>query len=133
MPATSTASVVVLDDRGVTLDDVVAVARHDARVEFTERSLEGMAVTRARIDELAGAAEPKYGISTGFGALATRHISPDLRTQLQRSLIRSHAAGMGDPVEREVVRALMFLRLKTLASGRTGIRPEPSSTTTSPR
>jgi len=128
MPATSTAAVVVLDDRDVTIDDVVAVARHDARVEFTERSLEGMAVTRARIDELAGAAEPKYGISTGFGALATRHISPDLRTQLQRSLIRSHAAGMGDPVEREVVRALMFLRLKTLASGRTGIRPVVAQT-----
>jgi histidine ammonia-lyase len=128
MPATSTPAVVVLDDRGVTLDDVVAVARHDARVEFTERALEGMAVTRARIDELAGAAEPKYGISTGFGALATRHISPDLRTQLQRSLIRSHAAGMGEPVEREVVRALMFLRLKTLASGRTGIRPVVAQT-----
>jgi histidine ammonia-lyase len=128
MPATSTVATVVLDDRGVTLDDVVAVARHDARVEFTERSLEGMAVTRARIDELAGAAEPKYGISTGFGALATRHISPDLRTQLQRSLIRSHAAGMGEPVEREVVRALMFLRLKTLASGRTGIRPVVAQT-----
>ena len=128
MPATSTVAAVVLDDRGVTLDDVVAVARHDARVEFTDRALEGMAVTRARIDELAGAAEPKYGISTGFGALATRHISPDLRTQLQRSLIRSHAAGMGDPVEREVVRALMFLRLKTLASGRTGIRPVVAQT-----
>ncbi len=127
MPAITTDRV-VLDDRGVTLDDVIAVARGNARVEFTERAREGMAVTRARIDELAGAAEPKYGISTGFGALATRHISPDLRTQLQRSLIRSHAAGMGDPVEREVVRALMFLRLKTLASGRTGIRPVVAET-----
>ena len=125
---TAASEVVVLDDRGVTIDDVIAVARGGARVEFTERSLAGMAVTRARIDELAGAAEPKYGISTGFGALATRHISPDLRTQLQRSLIRSHAAGMGDPVEPEVVRALMFLRLKTLASGRTGIRPVVAET-----
>ena len=124
----SAQQVVVLDDRGVTIDDVIAVARGNARIEFTERSLEGMAVTRARIDELAAAAEPKYGISTGFGALATRHISPDLRAQLQRSLIRSHAAGMGAPVEREVVRALMFLRLKTLASGRTGIRPVVAQT-----
>ena len=96
MTVTSSDRVVALDDRGVTIDDVVAVARGEARVEITARSLEGMAVTRARIDELAHAAEPKYGISTGFGALATRHISPDLRTQLQRSLIRSHAAGMGD-------------------------------------
>jgi histidine ammonia-lyase len=116
-------TVVHLDDRGVTLDDVIAVARGDARVQLTDNALAGMAVTRARIEEYAAAAEPKYGISTGFGALATRHISPDLRAQLQRSLIRSHAAGMGEPVEREVVRALMFLRLKTLASGRTGIRP----------
>jgi histidine ammonia-lyase len=50
-------------------------------------------------------------------------VSTDLRTQLQRSLIRSHAAGVGAPVEVEVVRALMALRLKTLASGRTGVRP----------
>ncbi len=130
MTATSTDRVVLLDDRGVTIDDVVAVARGEARVELTRRALEGMAITRARIDELAHASEPKYGISTGFGALATRHISPDLRTQLQRSLIRSHAAGMGEPVEREVVRALMFLRLKTLASGRTGIRPVVAETMT---
>ena len=128
MTATSTDRVVQLDDRGVTIDDVVAVARGEARVELTQRALDGMAVTRARIDELAHASEPKYGISTGFGALATRHISPDLRTQLQRSLIRSHAAGLGEPVEREVVRALMFLRLKTLASGRTGIRPVVAET-----
>jgi histidine ammonia-lyase len=126
-PAT-TDHVVLLDDRGVTLDDVLAVARAGARVELTERALDGMAVTRARIDEYASAAEPKYGISTGFGALATRHISPELRAQLQRGLVRSHAAGMGDPVEREVVRALMFLRLKTLASGRTGIRPVVAQT-----
>jgi len=67
--------------------------------------------------------EPVYGISTGFGALATRHVAPELRAQLQRSLIRSHAAGLGEPVEREVVRALIALRLKTLCSGRTGVRP----------
>ena len=77
----------------------------------------------ARVAELAASPTPAYGISTGFGALATRHISPDLRVQLQRSLVRSHAAGLGDPVETEVVRALVLLRLKTLASGRTGVRP----------
>jgi histidine ammonia-lyase len=128
MTATSAERVVPLDDRGVTIDDVIAVARGNARVELTDRARAGMAASRARIDELAASPEPVYGISTGFGALATRHISPDLRAQLQRSLIRSHAAGMGDPVEREVVRALMFLRLKTLASGRTGIRPVVAET-----
>jgi histidine ammonia-lyase len=67
---------------------------------------------------------PTYGVSTGFGALATRHIPPDRRAALQRSLIRSHAAGAGPAVETEVVRGLMLLRLRTLATGRTGVRPE---------
>ena len=66
---------------------------------------------------------PAYGISTGFGALATRHIPTEMRAQLQRSLVRSHAAGSGPEVEREVVRGLMLLRLSTLATGRTGVRP----------
>ena len=68
-------------------------------------------------------ASPTYGISTGFGALATRHIPPERRAELQRSLVRSHAAGAGPEVEREVVRALMLLRLRTLATGHTGVRP----------
>ena len=80
------------------------------------------------MDALAAKPEPVYGVSTGFGALAIRHISPELRAQLQRNIVRSHAAGMGPRVEREVVRALMFLRLKTLASGRTGVRPEVAQT-----
>ncbi len=71
---------------------------------------------------------PVYGISTGFGALANRHIPVEDRVQLQRSLIRSHAAGMGPAVEREVVRALILLRLKTLSSGRTGARPVVAET-----
>ena len=66
--------------------------------------------------------DPHYGVSTGFGALATLHIPPERRVQLQRSLIRSHAAGSGPEVEREVTRALMLLRLSTLATGRTGVR-----------
>ena len=114
---------VVLSTSGLTLDDVIAVARRHARVEISPSSVAAMAATRAHIEELAAGEVPVYGISTGFGALATRHISTELRAQLQRSLIRSHAAGLGPMVEVEVVRALMMLRLKTLASGRTGVRP----------
>ena len=80
--------------------------------------------SREIIEALADDQEPHYGVSTGFGALATRHIPVELRAQLQRSLIRSHAAGSGPEVEREVVRALMLLRISTLATGRTGIREE---------
>ena len=119
---------VVLNTSGVTAADVVAVARHGARVEISERAIQAMAATRKHIEALASGDTPVYGISTGFGALANRHIAIEDRVQLQKSLIRSHAAGMGPAVEQEVVRALMFLRLKTLCSGRTGVRPEVAQT-----
>jgi histidine ammonia-lyase len=115
---------VVLGPSEVTADDVLAVARQEARIELSPAALLEVSASREVVESLAAKPEPVYGVSTGFGALAVRHISPELRAQLQRSLIRSHAAGMGPRVEREVVRALMFLRLKTLASGRTGVRPE---------
>ena len=114
---------VTLGSSGVTPEDVVAVARHDAQVTIAQDALDAVAKVRAHIDDLAHSEVPAYGISTGFGALANRHIPNELRTQLQKSLIRSHAAGMGPAVEREVVRGIMFLRAKTLASGRTGVRP----------
>ena len=104
--------------------DVVAVARHGAPVALSEDAIRAIERTRAVVDALVEDARPHYGVSTGFGALAGRHIPPPLRTELQRSLIRSHAAGSGPEVEREVVRALMLLRLSTLATGRTGVRRE---------
>ncbi|GAA1651130.1 histidine ammonia-lyase [Microbacterium flavum] len=103
--------------------EVVAIARHDARGEIAPEALARVAETRDLIERLADDPEPHYGISTGFGALATTFIAPERRRQLQASLIRSHAAGTGTEVEREVVRALMLLRLQTLATGRTGVRP----------
>jgi histidine ammonia-lyase len=119
---------ITLNSSGLTMDQVVEVARNGAKIEISKEALEKMAVTRAHIETLAKAEVPVYGISTGFGALANQHIAPEDRVQLQKSLIRSHAAGMGDPVEKEVVRALMLLRLKTLVSGRTGVRPELATT-----
>jgi histidine ammonia-lyase len=104
--------------------DVVAVARHDARVDLDDEALAQIGKSRAAVDTMAAAPTPTYGVSTGFGALATRHIPADLRAELQRSLVRSHAAGSGSEVEREVVRALMLLRLSTLATGRTGARAQ---------
>ncbi len=102
--------------------DVLAVAREGAGVTLSQETLLAMGRARTVVEALAGSDTPAYGISTGFGALATRHIDPALRTQLQRSLVRSHAAGSGPEVEREVVRGLMLLRLSTLATGHTGIR-----------
>ena len=111
-----------LDGHGVSIDDVVRVARHAARVELTSDAIERMAAAREVVERLAEG-EPKYGISTGFGALATVSIPSDRRRALQLALIRSHAAGMGEPVETEVVRAMVFLRARTLAMGHSGARP----------
>jgi histidine ammonia-lyase len=108
----------------LSFDEVVAVARFDAPLLLDPAALGAVAATRSIIDGLATDPAGHYGISTGFGALATTHIEPERRTQLQRSLIRSHAAGSGPEVEREVARALMLLRLSTLMSGRTGVRTE---------
>jgi histidine ammonia-lyase len=122
-----TVTVVTVGVEPLTLDDVVAVARDGAPVALAERALEEIDRGRAVIDALVHDTQPHYGVSTGFGALASRHIPAELRGQLQRSLIRSHAAGTGPEVEREVVRALMLLRLSTLATGRTGVRCETAS------
>ena len=108
----------------VSFGDVMAVARDDAQVVLSEDAAAAIHASRDTIDALANDPTAVYGVSTGFGALATRHIPRESRTQLQRSLIRSHAAGSGPEVEREVIRAMMLLRLSTLASGRTGVRRE---------
>jgi len=104
--------------------DVLAVARGGAPVKLADEAISAVRRGREIVDALANDPEPHYGVSTGFGALATRHIAPQLRAQLQASLIRSHAAGSGPAVEPEVVRAMMLQRLATLATGRTGTREE---------
>src|SRR3984957_19014870 len=117
---------VIVGTGPVSFADVVAVARHGAAVGLSPEAEAAIAAGRKVIDALAHDTAPHYGVSTGFGALATRHIPVELRLQLQRSLVRSHAAGSGHEVEAEVVRAMMLLRLSTLATGRTGGRLEVS-------
>lgn len=113
---------ITLHGPGVSIADVVAVARGGVDVELSADAQARMAAARSVVDRLADG-EPKYGISTGFGALATVSIPPERRQALQTALVRSHAAGMGDPVEDEVVRAMVFLRARTLALGFSGARP----------
>ncbi|HSL08394.1 MAG TPA: histidine ammonia-lyase [Pseudonocardiaceae bacterium] len=103
--------------------DVVAVVRAGARVELTAEAYEAMAASCAHVEALALDERPHYGVSTGFGALATRYIPPPQRAVLQQSLVRSHSAGAGPEVEAEVVRAMALLRLHTMATGCTGVRP----------
>ena len=115
---------VVVGTGPVSVDDVVAVARGGAEVVLADEALAAIGASRTVVESLAAGPTPAYGVSTGFGALATRHIPAEMRARLQRSLVRSHAAGSGPEVEREVVRGMMLLRLSTLATGHTGVRPE---------
>ena len=114
---------VELTPNGVSAADVVAVARSDAPVVLGDRARAEMERSAAVVAARADADDPAYGISTGFGSLALVRIPASARIALQRSLIRSHASGMGPAIEREVVRAMMLLRARSLAMGRSGARP----------
>lgn len=114
--------VVAVGPFGVSIDDVVAVARGGERTRLTDEALDHLARSRGVVESLAEG-EPTYGVSTGFGALANVAIPPARRRDLQLALVRSHAAGMGDRVETEVVRAMTFLRARTLAMGFSGVQP----------
>jgi histidine ammonia-lyase len=112
----------LLTGTGVTIDDVVAVARHGRVVELAPDARAAIERSHRIVERLAAGELPVYGVSTGFGSLATTPIPPDRREELQRALLRSHAAGMGPPAETEVVRAMMLLRARTLAMGYSGVR-----------
>jgi histidine ammonia-lyase len=116
-------SIVTVTPTGITPADVSAVARGCAHVELSPAAVEAMAHSRALVEDIERDQRPVYGVSTGFGALATTFIAPERRTELQHALIRSHAAGSGPPMPREVVRAMMLLRVRSLAMGRSGTRP----------
>lgn len=103
--------------------EVIAVAREGASVRLSATAREAMQASAAVTARLGASQEAVYGVSTGFGSLSTVRIPAGRREELQRSLLRSHAAGMGAPVEREVVRAMMLLRVRSLAMGYSGARP----------
>jgi histidine ammonia-lyase len=108
---------------GLSPAQVVSVARRNAPVALGRPARLAMEQSAAIVDALARSEQAAYGVSTGFGSLAAVAIPAPRREELQRALIRSHAAGMGPAVEAEVVRAMMLLRARTLAMGRSGARP----------
>jgi histidine ammonia-lyase len=114
---------VVVDGGHLTRAEVLAVARSGARVELGPNAVTRMQHTRAYVDDAAHGERPVYGITTGFGGLASMLIPADERVEMQHAILRSHAAGMGPPIEPEVVRALLLLRIATLAKGYSGVRP----------
>lgn len=109
----------------LSIDEVVRVARHDLKVDVDGDAIEArMRPARDLVERLVDSGDVAYGINTGFGALANVRIEPDRVRTLQASIIRSHAAGVGDPLKREIVRGMMLLRARTLTAGYAGARPD---------
>ena len=114
---------IVLDGEGLTLEALVAVARHGDKVEVARSARERMAASRATVEEVVASGRRAYGVNTGFGTMADVVIPSDKLAKLQLNLIRSHAAGVGEPLTEDQVRASMAIRANTLAKGYSGVRP----------
>ena len=122
-PAPRPGDLVVLTGADLSIADVEAVARHGARAALDVHARDRMQEAREVIERLVARGEVVYGVTTGFGDLATTFIPPEDAPQLQENLLASHAAGVGRPFPREVVRAMLLLRANTLALGHSGCRP----------
>jgi histidine ammonia-lyase len=117
-------SVVEVGGRGTSMNDVVAVARYGKPARLGDAARAAMATSAALIDGFVARDKPVYGVTTGFGSLASTVIPAERTAELQVALVRSHATGMGDQVETEVVRAMLFLRARSLSMAYSGVRPE---------
>lgn len=103
-------------------ETVVRVARDDERVEIAPDVEGRMGGSRRVVEELVSSAQTAYGITTGFGGLANVRIPTDEQERLQGDIVRSHATAVGQPLSREVVRAMLLLRARTFAFGVSGVR-----------
>ena len=115
---------VALNGAELTIADVESVARTARSAVLAPDARARVAEARAVIDHLVASGEIVYGVTTGFGALATTFVPPERARELQERLLLSHAAGVGEPLPTEVVRAMLLLRANTLALGHSGCRPE---------
>ncbi len=114
---------VTLDGGRLTIEEVERVAVAGEQVELAAEARSRMLASRATVERLAAGDAAVYGVNTGVGLLADVRISRDELNQLQRNIVRSHAAGVGPPLDRAVVRAMMLIRANVLAKGCSGIRP----------
>ena len=115
---------IVLDGSSLTIDELLAIADDHAPVALADAARDRVRASRAVVDRRAQSDTPAYGINTGFGSFADVRIPPDALEALQLNLLRSHAAGLGDPLPARTVRATMALRANVLAKGFSGIRAE---------
>jgi histidine ammonia-lyase len=115
---------VILNGLALEPAQVIAVARHSAPVELGSEAVARITAARAVIDTLAEEGHKVYGVTTGFGHLSRVRIQHEQLTDLQHNLLRSHAAGVGEPLSEEVTRAMMLLLAASLARGHSGVRVE---------
>ncbi len=114
---------IVLAGGPLSIADVVAVARGRASAELGDGGRARMAPAREVVERLVAEGRQAYGVSTGFGLLASTAVAPGDLEELQRRIVLSHATGIGDPLDVEVVRAMQLLRARTLTQGYSGVRP----------
>jgi len=113
-----------IDGKSLSIADIVNVARRDVTVALDRGAEELVRASARLVAEVADGDAAVYGVNTGFGDLAQVRIARGDLAKLQLNLLRSHAAGVGDPLPRDVTRAILLLRANTLAAGRSGVRPE---------
>ncbi len=119
---------VVITGNDLTLEQLVAVARYDAKIRINDDAAARIKASRAIVDKIVNSGAVVYGITTGFGSLCRVHISKEDCSQLQENLIRTHSCGFGKPFTRELTRAMMLIRINALVKGYSGIRPETLDT-----
>jgi histidine ammonia-lyase len=115
---------VTLTGQSLTIDQVASVSRQGERVDIDPSAIERVERARAAVERHLATGEPLYGINTGFGKLASVRVPDDQLAELQRNLILSHVAGVGDPLPVDVVRAVMLLRANVLLMPTSGVRSE---------
>ena len=115
---------VIIEGQALSSEDVIAVARHFAHVSLGGKAITGIQAARAVIDRIAAEEQKVYGVTTGFGHLSRVRIKHDQLVELQHNLLRSHSAGVGEPLAEEVTRAVMLLLAASLARGNSGVRVE---------
>ena len=113
---------VYLDGNSLTLEDVVAICRHGAKVALTEEAKKAIQISRDIVEKNIAEEKVVYGLNTGFGKFVNVAIPEAELDQLQYNLIVSDACGVGDPFKEDVTRAIMLLRANALAKGFSGIR-----------
>lgn len=119
---------IVLDGSGLTVENMVRVARHGEQVELSPDAVERINVCRGMLEEKIEAGEIMYGVNTGIGEFSEVVLNDEQTRQFQRYLIYNHAAGIGEPTSIENVRAAMASRVNVLAHGHSGCRLEIAQT-----